>query len=401
MKQKLILFVSFLFWGIGVAFSQIKVTGIVVDEQDEPVIGATIQIKGDKSKGTITDIDGKFKISAPQNAQLVVSFVGMQSEEVKVAPTMKITLHASSEMLEEVVVTGMVATDKRLFTGAADKLSASDVKIDGMADISRGLEGRSAGVSIQNISGTFGTAPKIRVRGATSIYGNSKPLWVVDGVIQDNVVDVGADDLSSGDAVTLISSAIAGLNPDDIESFQILKDGSATSIYGAKAMAGVIVITTKKGRQGNSSFSYTGEFTTRLKPNYRTFNIMTTHGGGNIVNVASISGLTADANGTLYGASKAGVINLTKYIATQMGKKNIRCNAVAPGLVLTPAALDNLNEEVRNIFLGQCATPYLGEPEDVAATIAFLASNDARYITGQTIVVDGGLTIHNPTVELS
>ena len=114
-----------------------------------------------------------------------------------------------------------------------------------MADISRGLEGRSAGVSIQNISGTFGTAPKIRVRGATSIYGNSKPLWVVDGVIQDNVVDVGADDLSSGDAVTLISSAIAGLNPDDIESFQILKDGSATSIYGAKAMAGVIVITPK------------------------------------------------------------------------------------------------------------------------------------------------------------
>ena len=274
MKQKLILFVSFLFWGIGVAFSQIKVAGIVVDEQDEPVIGATIQVKGEKSKGTITDVDGKFKISAPQNALLVVSFVGMQSAEVKVAPTMKIILRASSEMLEEVVVTGMVATDKRLFTGAADKLSASDVKIDGMADISRGLEGRSAGVAIQNISGTFGTVPKIRVRGATSIYGNSKPLWVVDGVIQDNVVDVGADDLSSGDAVTLISSAIAGLNPDDIESFQILKDGSATSIYGAKAMAGVIVITTKKGKQGNSSFSYTGEFTTRLKPNYRTFNIM-------------------------------------------------------------------------------------------------------------------------------
>lgn len=129
--------------------------------------------------------------------------------------------------------------------------------------------------------------------------------------------------------------------------------------------------------------------------------IMTAHGGGNIVNVASVSGITADANGTMYGASKAGVINLTKYIATQMGKKNIRCNAVAPGLVLTPAALNNLNEDVRNIFLGQCATPYLGEPEDIAATIAFLASDDARYITGQTIVADGGLTIHNPTVEIS
>lgn len=129
--------------------------------------------------------------------------------------------------------------------------------------------------------------------------------------------------------------------------------------------------------------------------------IMKAHGGGNIVNVASISGITADASGTLYGASKAGVINLTKYIATQVGKKNIRCNAVAPGLILTPAALNNMDEDVRNIFLGQCATPYLGEPQDIAATIAFLASEDARYITGQTIVADGGLTIHNPTVELN
>ena len=129
--------------------------------------------------------------------------------------------------------------------------------------------------------------------------------------------------------------------------------------------------------------------------------IMKAHGGGNIVNVASISGITADASGTLYGASKAGVINSTRYIATQVGKKNIRCNAVAPGLVLTPAALNNMNEDVRNIFLGQCATPYLGEPQDIAATIAFLASEDARYITRQTIIADGGLTIHNPTVELA
>ena len=97
-------------------------------------------------------------------------------------------------------------------------------------------------------SGTFGTAPKIRVRGATSIFGSSKPLWVVDGVIMEDAIDVGPDDLSSGDAETLISSAIAGLNSDDIESFQILKDGSATSIYGARAMAGVIVVTTKKGK---------------------------------------------------------------------------------------------------------------------------------------------------------
>lgn len=159
---------------------------------------------------------------------------------------MSVTLNTDVQTLSEVVVTGMQKMDKRLFTGATAQLSAEEVKLDGMPEISRALEGRAAGVSVQNVSGTFGTAPKIRVRGATSIYGSSKPLWVVDGVIMEDAIEVGADDLSSGDAETLISSAIAGLNADDIESFQILKDGSATSIYGARAMAGVIVVTTKK-----------------------------------------------------------------------------------------------------------------------------------------------------------
>ena len=181
----------------------------------------------------------------------------MKAQEVSIKPgTMKIVMQPDAEVLDEVVVTGMTKVDKRLFTGAADRLTAASVKLDGLPDISRGLEGRSAGVSVQNVSGTFGTAPKIRVRGATSIYGNSKPLWVVDGVIMDDVVEVSADQLSSGDAVTLISSAIAGLNADDIESFQILKDGSATSIYGARAMSGVIVVTTKQGKAGTSRLSY-------------------------------------------------------------------------------------------------------------------------------------------------
>lgn len=187
---------------------------------------------------------------------------------------MNITLVSDVQTLSEVVVTGMQKMDKRLFTGAATKLSAENIKLDGIPEISRALEGRAAGVSVQNVSGTFGTAPKIRVRGATSIYGSSKPLWVVDGVIMEDVTEVDADNLSSGDAVTLISSAIAGLNADDIESFQILKDGSATSIYGARAMAGVIVVTTKKGKAGSSKITYTGEYTMRLKPNYRHFNIL-------------------------------------------------------------------------------------------------------------------------------
>ena len=126
---------------------------------------------------------------------------------------------------------------------------------------------------------------------------------------------------------------------------------------------------------------------------------MTERHAGAVVNVASISGLTADFRGTLYGASKAAVINFTRYVASQMGHQGVRCNAVAPGLVLTPAALRNLPEPVRDIFLRESATPYLGRPEDIAAVIAFLASDDARYVTGQTVVADGGLTIHNPTVS--
>ena len=273
MKKKLTMLFALFFIGIGLVSAQTQVRGTVVDEAGEPVIGATIQIKG-TTQGTITDINGAFNVTAPSNSVLIFSYVGMITQELGVKSEMHVMLKTDSHVLSEVVVTGMQQMDKRLFTGATTKLQADDVKLDGIAEISRALEGRAAGVSVQNVSGTFGTAPKIRVRGATSIYGSSKPLWVVDGVIMEDVIDVSADDLSSGNASTLISSAIAGLNSDDIESFQILKDGSATSIYGARAMAGVIVVTTKKGKVGQSRISYTGEYTMRLKPSYSTFNIM-------------------------------------------------------------------------------------------------------------------------------
>ena len=264
-----------LFLMMGTALAQTKVSGTVVSADDgEPVIGASVMIKGTKT-GAITDVDGKFSLTSPQsNPQIVVTYVGMVSQTLRGGQNMRIVMESDATTIDEVVVTGMQKVDKRLFTGSTTKIDAAAAKIDGIADISRSLEGRAAGVSVQNVSGTFGTAPKIRVRGATSIYGNSKPLWVVDGVIMEDVTDVSADDLSSGDANTLISSAIAGLNSDDIETFDILKDGSATSIYGASAMAGVIVITTKKGKQGQARINYTGEYTMRLKPSYSTFNIM-------------------------------------------------------------------------------------------------------------------------------
>ena len=255
------------------AAAQTKVVGTVLDDTGVGAIGASVIAEG-TTVGTVTDFDGFFELSVPAGVKnLVISYVGYKTVTTPVKPEVKVTLVSDAEQLEEVVVTGMVKQDKRLFTGATTKLEADETMLSGVADISRSLEGRAAGVSVQNVSGTFGTAPKIRVRGATSIYGASKPLWVVDGVVLEDAIEMDADDLSSGDATTLIASAISGINSEDIESFQILKDGSATSIYGARAMAGVIVVTTKKGKAGQSRLNYTGELTYRTVPSYADYNI--------------------------------------------------------------------------------------------------------------------------------
>ena len=275
MNKKLLMCLATFLLCVSAAVAQTKISGTVVSAGDnEPVIGATITVVGTKT-AAVTDFDGKFSLTTDvPNPQVTISYIGMVAQTLKATANMHVELKANAQVLNEVVVTGLTRTDRRLFTGATDKVDAEKARLSGVADISRSLEGQAAGVSVQNVSGTFGTAPKIRVRGATSIYGSSKPLWVVDGVIMEDAANVGADDLASGNPETLISSAIAGLNADDIESFQILKDGSATSIYGARAMAGVIVVTTKKGKQGQAHISYTGEFTTRLVPSYNNFDIL-------------------------------------------------------------------------------------------------------------------------------
>lgn len=245
------------------------------EELLEGLPGVTVREKG-SSRGTATDAEGNFQLRVPENAVLVFSMIGYKSKEEAVNGNtqLNITLEEDISTLNEVVVTGYQTIDRKLFTGSAASLQGEDVRREGVPDVSRMLEGRVAGVSVQNVSGTFGAAPKIRVRGATSITGDNKPLWVVDGVILEDVVNVSNEQLSTGDPSTLIGSSVAGLNPDDIESFQILKDASATALYGARAMNGVIVITTKKGRVGKPLVSYTGNFSTYLKPSYRNFNIM-------------------------------------------------------------------------------------------------------------------------------
>lgn len=279
------------------------ITGKVVSEADGlPLPGVSIKIKG-LATGTSTNAEGTFTIRVSDNDILVISMIGFKTEEIPTAgrSSFSIRLTEESKALSEVVVTGFQNIERKLFTGSSTTIKGSDVKQDGVTDISRMLEGKVAGVSVQNVSGTFGAAPKIRVRGATSISGENKPLWVIDGIVLEDVVNISNDQLSSGDALTLIGSSVAGINADDIATYNILKDASATALYGARAMNGVVVITTKKGRAGATSVNYNANLSTFLKPSYSNYNIMNSadqmslyselfrKGGlqGNIVNGAS------------------------------------------------------------------------------------------------------------------
>ena len=172
MKKRMMMLLASLLAFAGAAFAQnAKVSGVVTSEADgSPVIGAYVQVKGVTGEGAITDLDGKFELQVAADAKvLVFTCLGMETKELAVKPYMQVTMAPDSEMLEGVVVTGMQKMDKRLFTGSTAKVEGDKAKLDGVAEISRALEGRASGVSVQNVSGAFGTAPKIRVRGATSI----------------------------------------------------------------------------------------------------------------------------------------------------------------------------------------------------------------------------------------
>lgn len=185
-----------------------------------------------------------------------------------------VKMELSAQLLDNVVVTGFQNIPKANFTGSAVKVKGEDLRVKGVSDLSRMLEGQVAGVSIQNVSGIFGAAPKVRVREATSISGENKPLWVIDGVVHEDIINISNDQLTSGDPSTLLGSAVAGLNANDIESIDILKDASATALYGARAMNGVILVTTKRGKEGRPIVTYSGNYSLQLKPSYSNYDIM-------------------------------------------------------------------------------------------------------------------------------
>lgn len=218
--------------------------------------------------------------------------------------------------IEEVVITGYQKIKNRVFTGSAASVKMKDIKMDGVADISRMLEGRVAGLSIQNVTGTFGAAPKINIRGGASIMGNVQPLWVIDGAVYEDLVTLSIDQLVSGDAATLVSSAIAGINPTDIEDIQVLKDASATSVYGARALNGVIVITTKSGkRNSDNRITYTYEQSFRQVPSYKEFDLLNSQETMSIYQEMENKGYF-DLNRMLYGRRSGVYYQLYNGIST-------------------------------------------------------------------------------------
>ena len=243
---------------------------------DEVLIGAYVLVVGTNNGATV-DIDGNYSLNnVPSNATLQFTMMGYKTKEIAVngKAVVNAALEFATELLDDVVVTGFQNVKKENFTGASVKVNADQLAVKGLSDVSRMLEGSVAGVTIQNVSGTFGSAPKVRVRGSTSISGENKPLWVIDGVIHEDIVNVSNDELTSGDPATLLGSAVAGLNSNDIESIDVLKDASATALYGARAMNGVIVVTTKRGKSGRPKITYSGNYTVQMKPTYGDYDIM-------------------------------------------------------------------------------------------------------------------------------
>ena len=264
---------------ISLSFGQnsIVATGIVSDANGDPLPGVTVLVEN-TTNGVATDINGEFSLNVNQGQVLLFQMIGMETQKITIdspnMPPITISLKEEAAILSDVVITGFQEVNRKLFTGASENVKMDDIKISGMADATRTLEGRVAGVSVDNVSGTFGTSPKIRIRGNASINGNNQPLFVVDGVILEDLNNVNTDDLISGNANTLVSSSMANLNPNDIESFQILKDASATAIYGARAANGVIVITTKRGKSGDLKVNYSSSYSAKIRPNYSQFNIL-------------------------------------------------------------------------------------------------------------------------------
>ncbi len=272
-----------LFLSVG-AFAQNDVKGIVKDASGEPIIGATIRVIG-QDGGAITDFDGNFTVKAAPGAKIQVSYIGYKTVELPVSANMVVTLQDDTQLLTDVVVIGYGRAKKEDLTGSVTAIKPDEMSKGITSSASDMLVGKVAGVDVITAGGSPGAGAQIRIRGGSSLNASNDPLLVVDGLTIDN------------NTATGMSNVMAMINPNDIETFTVLKDASATAIYGSRASNGVIIITTKKGRKGTGpKFSYNGDVT-----------ISTTQKRYDVLNGDQYRALVADVIGE--GAAALGTAN--------------------------------------------------------------------------------------------
>jgi len=244
-----------LFLSMGVFAQQITVTGVVKDAKGEPIIGANVAVKG-TTTGTITDLDGVFHLQAPQNSVLTVSFIGYKTVEVKALKNLTVVLQEDAVMLEGTVVIGYGTVKKNDLTGSVTAIKPDKLNRGLTTTATDMITGKIAGVNVTSDGGAPGGDVTIRVRGGSSLSASNKPLIVIDGLPIDN------------EGIKGVSNMFSTINPNDIETFTVLKDASATAIYGSRASNGVIIITTKKGEKGSAPrVSYDGNISVSTKVN--------------------------------------------------------------------------------------------------------------------------------------
>ena len=252
MEKRLFMFLAGLFLSIGIAVAQTQVTGTVVSGEDgEPIVGASVKVSGTKT-GTITDVDGKFALNVPEGTKLVVTYLGMLPKTVNasVSGAMKIKLDPDNKVLDEVVVTAMgITREKKALGYASQVLDAKDLNTSGTSSLASAMQGKLTGVDIRTSSGAPGASAQIVIRGARSFDGNNTPLYVVDGMPISSTPDFDTKNSVTG---ADNASRTIDLNPDDIESINVLKGQAASALYGIRASNGVILITTKRGSKGST-----------------------------------------------------------------------------------------------------------------------------------------------------
>lgn len=259
----------------------VVVSGLVIDKKSrKPMPGANVWLK-QSTVGTVTGTDGRYTIRIPAgggNAQvLVFGFLGMKREEVKFTgqTTLNVEMTEDANAMDDVVVTGYQTLHKRDVAGSYSVVKAEDIMMPAVTSIDQMLQGRVAGLMVTKTSArASGSTPDISIRGTSTIMGNTSPLWVVDGVIQPDPLTLNSSALMTDDLTNILGNQISWLNPSDIETITVLKDASATAIYGSKASNGVIVINTKQGEAGRVSIKYTGNVSIQQQPNYGMFNLM-------------------------------------------------------------------------------------------------------------------------------